>query len=81
MAHSDWEWTIHFHEKAPGLVRAKLDALRLQAPFEKLLDEHLVHMHGDALLTGRGREAHAFVVDAVKDLVYGWHVESGPPNA
>lgn len=81
MAYSDWEWTIHFQEKAPGLVRARLDALRLEAPFDKLLDEHAVRMPGEALLTGRGREAHALVIDAVKDLVYGWHVESGPPNA
>jgi hypothetical protein len=81
MAHSDWEWTIHFQEKAPGLVRARLDALRLEAPFDKLFDEFAVRMPGEALLTGRGQEAHSFVIDAVKDLVYGWHVESGPPNA
>ena len=65
MAYSDWEWTIHFQEKAPGLVRARLDALRLEAAFDKLLDEHAVRMPGDALLTGRGREAHALVIDAV----------------
>jgi hypothetical protein len=75
---ADWEWTIRFQEKSPGIVRAKFEKLQDQEPLKTLLIEQLLSMPGDRFVTGRGKDAQAVATTILDDVAYGWRIEIGP---